>query len=146
MSGIIRSIDRTNHHNQANERKFHDHHQQPVDNGVNSEALLGARDALTEAPEAAEFTWRSTCTWVHGTHSQSTVTGFSGLGQEHTHKMPFTFDADHPECFASEDRGATPVEIVLAGTRQLPHRRRRRGGPVSRDSAAHRLPRRSRAT
>ena len=24
------------------------------------------------------------------------------------------FDADHPECFASEDRGATPPEILLA--------------------------------
>ena len=86
----------------------------PVDNGVNSDALLSARTALTESPEAAEFTWRSTCSWVHGTFSQSTVTGFSGLGQEHTHRAPFTFDADHPECFASEDRGAAPVEIVLA--------------------------------
>jgi uncharacterized OsmC-like protein len=88
------------------------HH--PVDNGVNSEALLGARAALTEAPDAAEFTWRSTCNWVHGTYSRSTVTGFSGLGQDHTHRTPFTFDADHPACFASEDRGATPVEIVLS--------------------------------
>jgi uncharacterized OsmC-like protein len=86
----------------------------PVDNGVNSDALLGARAALTEAPEAAEFTWRATCTWVHGTFSRSTVTGFSGLGQEHTHQTPFTFEADHPACFASEDRGAAPVEIVLS--------------------------------
>jgi uncharacterized OsmC-like protein len=87
---------------------------QPVDNGVNSDALLGARAALVESPAAAEFTWRTTCKWVHGTYSQSTVTDFSGLGQEHTHRMPYTFDADHPECFASEDRGAAPVEIVLA--------------------------------
>ncbi len=27
----------------------------------------------------------------------------------------FTFDADHPEVFASEDNGATPVELVLVG-------------------------------
>ena len=87
---------------------------QPVDNGVNSDALLGARAALTESPEAAEFVWRSTSSWIHGTFSRSTVTGFSGLGQEQTHKTPFTFDADHPEVFASEDRGATPVEIVLS--------------------------------
>ena len=86
----------------------------PVDNGVNSEALISARNALTESPAAAEFTWRSTCRWVNGTFSQSTITGFTGLGQEQTHRTPFTFDADHPECFASEDRGATPVEIVLA--------------------------------
>ncbi len=86
----------------------------PVDNGVNSAALLAAREALSGAPEAAEFTWRATSQWVHGTHSRSTVGGFSGLGQEHEHRQTFTFLADHPECFASEDRGATPVEIALS--------------------------------
>ena len=86
-----------------------------VDNGVNVEALLGAREALTEAPEAAKFTWRATCKWVNGTHSQSTVKGFFGLGEEQNHKTEFSFDNDHPEIFASEDHGATPVEMVLAG-------------------------------
>ena len=85
----------------------------PIDNGVNTAALLGAREALTEAPEAAEFTWRATCSWVNGTHSRSTVEGFSGLGQEHSHLSTFNFDADHPVCFASEDLGATPAEYVL---------------------------------
>jgi len=85
----------------------------PVDNGVNTAALLGAREALTAAPEAAEFTWRATTSWVNGTHSNSTVETFSGLGQQHTHVSTFTFDADHPECFASEDHGATPAEYVL---------------------------------
>jgi hypothetical protein len=28
----------------------------PIDNGVNGQALLEARDALTDNPEAAEFT------------------------------------------------------------------------------------------
>jgi uncharacterized OsmC-like protein len=87
----------------------------PVDNGVNTAALLAAREALTETPEAADFVWRTSCSWVNGTYSRSTVEGFSGLGQEHTHKQTFTFDTDHPECFASEDRGAAPVELVLAG-------------------------------
>jgi uncharacterized OsmC-like protein len=85
----------------------------PVDNGVNTAALLGAREALTGAPQAAEFTWRTTCEWVHGTHSRSTVETFSGLGQDHRHVSTFAFDADHPECFASEDHGATPAEYVL---------------------------------
>jgi uncharacterized OsmC-like protein len=88
---------------------------QPIDNGVNVDALLEARKALTEAPEAAQFQWRATCKWVNGTYSRSTVEGFFGLGEEQHHKTEFTFDADHPEVFASEDRGATPVEIVLAG-------------------------------
>src|ERR1700694_6042688 len=86
----------------------------PVDNGVNTEALIGARDVLREAPEAADFTWRASCSWVNGTYSRSTVEGFTGLGQDHLHREVFAFDTDHPECFASEDRGATPVECVLA--------------------------------
>lgn len=86
----------------------------PVDNGVNTEALLGAREALSQAPEAADFVWKATCSWANGTFTQTTVDGFSGLGEDHHHKKPYTFDADHPECFASEDRGATPTEIVLA--------------------------------
>ena len=86
-----------------------------VNNGVNVEALLGARAALTDAPEAAKFQWRASCRWVNGTHSNSTVKSFFGLGAEQAHKTEFSFDADHPEVFASEDRGATPVEYVLVG-------------------------------
>jgi uncharacterized OsmC-like protein len=85
-----------------------------VDNGVNVEALLGARAALTDAPEAAKFQWRASCEWVKGTHSRTTLSGFSGLGAEHAHREDFSVDADHPEIFASEDNGATPTEIVLA--------------------------------
>ena len=84
-------------------------------NGVNVEALLGARQALTDAPEAAQFKWRATSEWVNGTHSRATVHGFFGLGGEQQHRQAFQFDTDHPEIFASEDNGATPVEMVLVG-------------------------------
>ncbi len=86
-----------------------------VDNGVNVEALLGAREELSQAPEAAQFKWRATCDWVRGTHSRSSVTSFFGLGEEQQHRTEFTLEADHPEIFASEDLGATPVEVVLCG-------------------------------
>jgi len=86
-----------------------------ADNGVNVAALLEAREALKGAPEAANFKWRATCNWENGTHSHSTVEGFFGLGGEQKHKTTFSFDADHPEIFASADKGATPVEMVLVG-------------------------------
>ena len=86
-----------------------------VDNGVDVEFLLGAQEMLAEAPEAAQFKWRAKCDWVRGTHSQTSVEGFFGLGEEQSHKSTHVFDADHPEVFSSEDHGATPVEIVLAG-------------------------------
>jgi len=86
-----------------------------VDNGVNVAALLGAREALTAAPQAAQFQWRANCDWVNGTHSRSTVDSFFGLGEEQSHRRKTVFDADHPEIFASEDSGPTPVEYVLVG-------------------------------
>ncbi len=86
-----------------------------AENGVNVEALLGARDALGETPEAGRFVWRATNEWVHGTHSRSSVRSYYGLGAEHDHKSEFDFEADHPLVFAAEDNAATPVEIVLVG-------------------------------
>ena len=86
-----------------------------VNNGVNVDALLAAREALKNAPEAAKFRWRASCKWQNGTHSETKIQGFHGLGQEQKHRTEFSFDADHPEIFASEDLGATPVEYVLVG-------------------------------
>ena len=86
-----------------------------VNNGVNVQALLDAREALKSAPAATKFKWRASCKWQNGTYSQTSVDGFYGLGQEQKHNTTFSFDADHPAIFASEDRGATPVELVLVG-------------------------------
>ena len=49
----------------------------PVDNGVNVDALLGAREALDATPAAAQFKWRTETKWTKGTHSQTTIGGFS---------------------------------------------------------------------
>ena len=86
-----------------------------VDNGVHVAALLGAREALTAAPEGARFKWRASSEWLRGTHSRATVDGFFGLGAEQRHRQTYQFDSDHPEIFASPDNGATPVEFVLVG-------------------------------
>lgn len=87
----------------------------PVDNGVNVEAILGARSAMAETPAAAQFQWRARSEWVNGTHTTTTVEDFFGAGGEQSHVKAFSFDTDHPEIFASEDNGATPVEYVLVG-------------------------------
>jgi uncharacterized OsmC-like protein len=86
-----------------------------VNNGVNVQALLEAREVLKGAPEAAKFTWRASCKWQNGTFSKTNVNSFFGLGQEQQHKTESSFEADHPEIFASEDRGITPIEYVLVG-------------------------------
>jgi uncharacterized OsmC-like protein len=86
-----------------------------ADNGVNVGALLDARNALIDAPEAADFTWRATNEWLRGTHSKTTIQQYSGLGADHEHKSVFSYTADHPEVFASEDLAPTPVEFLLVG-------------------------------
>jgi uncharacterized OsmC-like protein len=84
-----------------------------IDNGVNVEALLGVRTALADTPEIATFQWRSTVTWVNGTHSRSDVESFYGFGAEQQHRTSFSYDADHPLQFAAQDVAVTPVEYVL---------------------------------
>ena len=86
-----------------------------ADNGVNVQALLDAREALKGAPEAAAFTWRASAKWQGGVHSTISVQSFFGLGQEQAHKEESVFEADHPEVFAAEDNGITPIEYLLVG-------------------------------
>jgi uncharacterized OsmC-like protein len=86
-----------------------------IDNGVNVQALLDAREALTGAPEAAAFVWRATSKWNNGVHSTTTLQNYFGLGQEQSHKTETVLDADHPEVFAAEDNAITPIEYLLVG-------------------------------
>jgi uncharacterized OsmC-like protein len=86
-----------------------------IDNGVNVQALLDAREALAGAPEAAQFTWKASSRWENGVHSTTKIQNFFGLGEEQTHKSEAVFDADHPEVFAASDLGITPIEYLLVG-------------------------------
>jgi uncharacterized OsmC-like protein len=86
-----------------------------ADNGVNVQALLDAREVLKGAPEAAQFTWRASAKWNSGVHSTIKVQSFFGLGQEQNHKTESVFEADHPEVFAAEDNGITPIEYLIVG-------------------------------
>jgi uncharacterized OsmC-like protein len=84
-----------------------------VDNGVNVDALLGVREALADTPEIAQFQWRTTVSWVNGTHSRASVDTFYGFGEQQRHKTTYTYDVDHPLAFAAQDNGISPVEFVL---------------------------------
>ena len=85
----------------------------PVRNGVDTAALFATLDAVKGAPELATFQFRASNTWVSGTHSRSTVDGYTGAGGELRHAEAFTFDADHPPVLTGGDNGPTPVEFLL---------------------------------
>ena len=85
----------------------------PMRNGVDTATLFATLDAVKSSPEIAKFQFRASNRWISGTHNRSTIHGFYGAGQELVHREARTYDADHPDVFAAEDNGSTPVEFVL---------------------------------
>src|SRR4029077_7635952 len=59
------------------------------------------------------FQWRSTVSWVNGTHSRSDVETFYGFGEEQRPHTPFSYAIDTPRQSPSDDKRVTPVEVVL---------------------------------
>lgn len=87
--------------------------QADVVNGVDRNVLFGALDAVSGMPELASFEFRARNEWVSGTHSTTVIDDFYGLGDEQTHTVPRSYDADHPTQLGASDAGPTPVEFLL---------------------------------
>ncbi|MGZ8742873.1 MAG: OsmC family protein [Nocardioides sp.] len=84
-------------------------------NGVDTATLFATLDAVRGTNEIAKFQFRARNTWVSGTHSRSTFSGFYGAMQEMQHKHATVVDADHPAVLVGEDHAPTPVEYLLHG-------------------------------
>jgi uncharacterized OsmC-like protein len=84
-----------------------------IRNGVDTATLFATLDAVKAAPDAAKFQFRASNRWISGTHNQSMIDGYFGVGEERSHERTFQFDADHPAVLVGSDRGPTPVEYVL---------------------------------
>lgn len=82
-------------------------------NGVDTEAVNNAVNALTGNPELAAFKFRLKNRWVDGGHNRSTISGFYGTGQDISHLKAFELDSDEPPTLAGRDLGANPVEHLL---------------------------------
>ena len=84
-----------------------------VRNGVDTTTLFATLDAVKATPAAAQFKFRASNRWMSGTHSQSTIHGFFGVGEERAHEQATTLDVDHPKVLVGADEGPTPVEYLL---------------------------------
>ena len=82
-------------------------------NGINIDQLFRTVDLLKAKPDLAHFQFRARNTWLGGTHSRATVTGFYGPGQEDTSREPVSFDLDEPEVLLGTNQGTNPVEYLL---------------------------------
>lgn len=87
----------------------------PPRNGVDVPTLFATIDAVRTQPEAARFQFRAVNRWVRGTHSQTTIDGFFGVGQEQRHSRTFTVEADHPTVMVGTGLAPSPVESILHG-------------------------------
>lgn len=85
----------------------------PGRNGVDTATLFATLDAVKGQNEIAKFQFRASNTWVSGTHSRSTVSGFYGAMQEMQHRSETVIDSDHPAVLVGADNGPTPVEYLL---------------------------------
>ena len=117
-----------------------------VDNGVNVEALLGAREAFADAPEIARFQWRSTVSWVNGTHSRPTVETFYGFGEEQRHSQERSASTSTTRCSSlRRTTGSRRSEVRAGRARRLPDRGHRGRRAAAGHPAAVRAGRRSAA-
>ena len=85
----------------------------PRRNGVDTATLFATLDAVKGQNEIAKFQFRARNTWITGTHSRTTVSGFYGAMQEMQHAHETVIDADHPAVLVGEDHAPTPVEHLL---------------------------------
>jgi uncharacterized OsmC-like protein len=82
-------------------------------NGVDVPVLFATLDAVKAQKELAKFQFRATNKWVSGTHSQSTINGYYGAGQEHSRSKDFQYESDHPPVLVGGDNGPAPIEFLL---------------------------------
>lgn len=82
-------------------------------NGVSVDQLFKTIDLIKEKPEIAQFKFRASNIWIHGTHNRATVKDFYGALQEDDSRRPLVFDLDEPPVLCGTNQGANPVEYLL---------------------------------
>jgi uncharacterized OsmC-like protein len=82
-------------------------------NGVDAPTLIATINAVGAQPELAKFQFRAKSRWLSGTHSESTMHGFSGAGGEHKRVIAYKAAGDHPAVLCGADAGPTPTEWLL---------------------------------
>lgn len=88
---------------------------QTIVNGVNVSQLFETIDNIKENTEIAKFNFRAQNKWKGGTENHTTVSDFYGACKVHARDTPHTFVKDEPKVLLGNDKGANPVEYLLAG-------------------------------
>jgi len=81
-------------------------------NGINTDALRGAIDAITQDPAKGQTHWEVTSHWRGRTRSDAQVSSYSIGGQRVA--KDFTIKADEPLELCGKNEFANPQEYLLA--------------------------------
>lgn len=82
-------------------------------NGVDVPTFVATLGAVDETRDIAKFNFRAHGKWVAGTHSKVEFNDYFGACAEGAHEAKHTVEADHLTVLCGEDKGPTPVELVL---------------------------------
>ena len=88
--------------------------EQTMVNGINVDELVGTIEAIRQQPELAKLQFRAGNEWINGTHNRTSVNEVYGACEEHTREKTFVLEKDEPVFLLGTDKGANPVEHVLA--------------------------------
>ena len=84
-------------------------------NGVNVTQLFDTINSIKENKDIAKFNFRAQNKWIGGTENHTTVSDYYGACKTHTRDKPHVFIKDEPPVLLGSDKGANPVEYLLAG-------------------------------
>jgi uncharacterized OsmC-like protein len=87
---------------------------QQIVNNVPVDRLVETMRAIRKQPEIAKFVFRADNAWQDGGHCRASANEFHGALEDHKRDEPRTFDMDEPPVLLGQDRGANPVEYLLA--------------------------------
>ena len=78
-------------------------------NGINLDVLKETVSAIKGDPELGKCHFRARNKWIDANHNCSTISGFYGAKQEHTHKQKFELHADEPRVVKKLIRGNNKI-------------------------------------
>lgn len=88
--------------------------EQTIVNGINVDDFLNTVEAIRQQPKLAELRFRAGNEWINGTNNRTSINEIYGAGEEHTRKNTFVLEKDEPPFLFGSDKGANPVEHLLA--------------------------------
>jgi uncharacterized OsmC-like protein len=83
-------------------------------NGIDVDEFNATVEAIREQRDLAQLQFRASNEWINGCHNRTTVNEVYGAGELHAREKSFVLEKDEPVFLLGTDKGANPVEHLLA--------------------------------